>query len=272
MRIRTIKPGFWDSVSVGKLADPIRLLYAATWNMSDDEGLISPWNVQECRAICFRYQDRTAEEVQSFMRELIDTGHIVIYKSAVDNNDIAWIPTFGCHQVINRPMPSKLTPPPLNDEDILRAYYRRHKGLCCVCGEFVSIDDEDLDKVVVRKIGSGQYPSNIVIAHTACQCDSKGKKKPKSKSKAKAPSWLTEYAEIWSDAYGGQMAYSTVARAFKALENEHGRDRTMSAFKNYCGSTPARFNPTVHKFRATFGQWSEAVAEKVVDEGLKDWK
>lgn len=108
-RIRTIKPDFWTSETIGSLTPNARLLFICTWNHADDEGRLL-WNPAYLRSIAFMYDDQISlDDVADMMQELKNAGLVVAY---LNKKKLAVILGFNEHQVINRPKPSKLPPPP----------------------------------------------------------------------------------------------------------------------------------------------------------------
>ncbi len=53
-RIRTIKPEFWEDEGVAALSRDARLLWIATWNCADDEGILR-WTPDYIKAQVFPY-------------------------------------------------------------------------------------------------------------------------------------------------------------------------------------------------------------------------
>jgi hypothetical protein len=51
-RIRTIKPEFWEDDVIGSLSRDARLLFIATLNLADDEGLLR-WSAAYLKASAF---------------------------------------------------------------------------------------------------------------------------------------------------------------------------------------------------------------------------
>lgn len=106
-RIRTIKPNFFTSEDIVRLSPLARLLYIATWMEADREGRMA-WRPGTLK---LRYLPGDDCDVLTLAQELIDAGLIVLYEA--DGTNLACIPTFTRHQVINnRETPSSLPEPP----------------------------------------------------------------------------------------------------------------------------------------------------------------
>lgn len=175
-RIRTIKPEFWESESVGRLSFGARLLFISSLNFADDEGLIR-WNEAYLSSQAFVYDDLSTEQISEWMRELETEGVIFPYKAGVNNQRLGWIVSFRKHQVINRPQPSKLPPPSIQNRDFHAAIFRRDDHKCSLCGQEVAINASvntsgskapSLDHIIPKSKGGSDYPSNLATAHISC--------------------------------------------------------------------------------------------------------
>jgi 5-methylcytosine-specific restriction endonuclease McrA len=185
-RIRTVKPEFWEDETIGTLSRDARLLFIATFNMADDEGLLR-WTVAYIKAQAFLYdEDMSAAGVAELMNELVTAGLIYPYRAGKAQQQLAMIVNFHRHQKVNRPQPSKLPPPAWNNNQIAMVYARRDQFTCHLCGQMVNeswalkVDpydsqqtdfiplDPSPDHVIPRSLGGTDHPSNIKIAHNGC--------------------------------------------------------------------------------------------------------
>lgn len=66
--------------------------------------------------------------------------------------------------------------------------------------------------------------------------------------------WLTPYFDAWKLRYGGNPPVGPMASTLRPLEEEHGKDITLAAFKYYLASTKPEFT-SFSKFSSTFGIW-----------------
>ena len=99
-RIRTIKPEFWESTTIGRVSVPSRLLFICLWNYADDGGNY-PAFIQAMKRHCFGFDDVSADDVQGWMDELIRNKLVVIYEA---DGDSYWhISGFHEHQRIDKP-------------------------------------------------------------------------------------------------------------------------------------------------------------------------
>ena len=109
-RIRTIKPEFFDSESIGSMPIPCRLLFIGLWVMADDEGRIRA-SSRRVRKVVFGFDDDvTVQDVDGWLRMLTDRRKIQCYE--VDGYAYIAICGWSRHQKINRKSPSLLPVPP----------------------------------------------------------------------------------------------------------------------------------------------------------------
>ena len=116
MRIRTIKPEFWQHEILAQLPEFTRLLAIGLLNYADDEGYFyaSP---QAIRGAVFPFLD-DSRRIHGALTELSSVGYIVLGKSA-DGRAVGRVAKFEKHQVINRPRASVIGPfEPENTESV----------------------------------------------------------------------------------------------------------------------------------------------------------
>lgn len=174
-RIRTVKPEFWEDELLGVLPRDSRLLFVATFNMADDEGILR-WTPAYIKAQAFMYDDDLSiGDVGKLMQRLTDAGLIFPYINGVAKQQMALVVNFRKHQRINRPQKSKLVPPSLGAWQVRDMYARRDGWLCQLCGGGipqlpVAEDAHNLTIDHVRPVASGgtDHPSNVRAAHQAC--------------------------------------------------------------------------------------------------------
>lgn len=176
-RIRSVKPEFWEDEAIAILSRDARLLFIASWNFADDEGLLR-WTPEYIKAQVFMYDDDLeAADAQRLMDELGEAGLVHAYKGGKLQQRLGWIVNFHKHQKPNRPQPGKLPPPSLQNREVVRAYAQRDGWCCHLCGEVIESDPTvikdnarkvTLDHLKPRSKGGSDYPSNIRIAHSDC--------------------------------------------------------------------------------------------------------
>lgn len=186
MRIRTVKPDYWNDDKIGQLTRDSRLLFVATWNVADDEGLLR-WTPEYLKSTAFMYdEDIGMGEMSAMMCELVSPGLVHPYSGGTARQKLAYVVNFRKHQKINRPQPSKLPPPSVQSPNVADMYLRRDGWTCYLCGGPIpALDGElpplsafepvdltpvmpSLDHCVPRSAGGSDYPSNIRIAHVSC--------------------------------------------------------------------------------------------------------
>ncbi len=225
-RIRTIKPDFWEDEKVGTLSHGARLLFLGSLNLADDEGLLR-WNPLILGATVFAYDDIKPETVMKWMAEVEDAKIIFKYRAGVTNQPLGWIINFLRHQRIDKPQPSKLIPPTLQDPDVRQAYFRRDRGLCQYCNEPIDLSDDlnsgsralSIEHIVQRAKGGSDYPSNIRIVHVAC-----------NKSSSDRDLWLSvNGSEIDSrnDSENGSESNSKIVSESDSTLERKGKGRGM---------------------------------------------
>ncbi|MEU1497341.1 HNH endonuclease signature motif containing protein [Streptomyces sp. NPDC005732] len=174
-RIRTVKPEFWEDELLGVMPRDARLLFIATFNMADDEGILR-WTPAYIKAQAFMYDDDLGpKEVDQLMRCLTDTGLVFPYVGGVARQQMAVVVNFRKHQRINRPQKSKLPPPSTGTWQVREMYARRDGWVCQLCGgeiprRLVANDDHNLWIDHIRPVPAGgtDHPSNVRAAHRVC--------------------------------------------------------------------------------------------------------
>jgi hypothetical protein len=175
-RIRTVKPEFWEDELLGVMPRDARLLFIATFNMADDEGILR-WTPAYIKAQAFMYDDDLAiADVGKLMQCLTDTGLIFPYIGGAARQQMAVVVNFRKHQRINRPQKSKLPPPSTGAWQVREMYARRDGWTCQLCGgeiprRIVVNDDHNLVIDHVRPVAAGgtDHPSNVRAAHQVCE-------------------------------------------------------------------------------------------------------
>jgi len=174
-RIRTIKPEYWEDEAVGALTFGARLLFIASWNLADDEGLLR-WTPAYLKASVFIYDDDIGVSlIESFMEEVAGAGLVFPYQAGKAKERLGYVINFRKHQVINRPSPSKLMPPSVDSPKVWQMYAERDGWVCHICSERIpprnEADDSTkltIDHVIPRSKGGSDAPSNVKSAHSDC--------------------------------------------------------------------------------------------------------
>jgi hypothetical protein len=174
-RIRTVKPEFWEDELLGVLPRDARLLFIATFNLADDEGLLR-WTPSYLKASAFMYDDDLAvSDVGKLMHCLADAGLVFPYIAGVARQQMAVVVNFRKHQRINRPQKSKLPPPSLQSGETRRMYGRRDAWTCQLCGGGIpdrpvrnEAHNLTIGYIRPQSAGGTEHPSNVRALHQAC--------------------------------------------------------------------------------------------------------
>lgn len=110
-RIRTIKPEFPQSESMGRVSRDARLLFIMLWTLVDDHGRTRA-NPVMLANLLFPYDDDAKLRVPEWLMELERQNSVRVY--AVDDNAYLEIQKWSEHQRIDHPGKSKFPNPPEN--------------------------------------------------------------------------------------------------------------------------------------------------------------
>lgn len=103
-RIRTIKPEFPQSETIGKLSRDARLLFIQLWTICDDSGRTRAAS-RMLSSLLYPYDDDARTLIPEWLIELDKAGCIRLYE--VEGNSYLEIVKWASHQKIDRPSPSK---------------------------------------------------------------------------------------------------------------------------------------------------------------------
>lgn len=123
-RIRTIKPEFPQSESMGRVSRDARLLFVLLWTIADDSGRLRG-NSRMLASLLFPYDDDAPGLIDKWMDEL-DREHC-IDRYEVDGNRYVQIAKWLNHQKIDRPSESKI--PPFDESSRVLANDRESSSL-----------------------------------------------------------------------------------------------------------------------------------------------
>jgi hypothetical protein len=112
-RIRTIKPEFPQSESMGRISRDARLTFILLWTMADDAGRLRG-HPRLIASLLFPCDDDAGEKVESWLAELVQEGCIARYKA--DGHHYIEICQWRKHQKIDHPTASRF---PENSQKIL---------------------------------------------------------------------------------------------------------------------------------------------------------
>jgi hypothetical protein len=106
-RIRTIKPEFPQSESVGRLSRDARLLFVELWTVCDDSGRARAAS-RMLASLLFPYDEDAPAKIGGWLAELEREGMIVRY--APNGDTYLQVCKWLSHQKIDKPSPSKIPP------------------------------------------------------------------------------------------------------------------------------------------------------------------
>ena len=104
-RIRSIKPEFTHSESIGALSRDDRLLFIMLWTIVDDAGR-SRASSRMLASLLYPYDDDAAKKMDAWLSELSENGHIRRYE--VNGSSYLDIPNWLIHQRIDHPGKSRI--------------------------------------------------------------------------------------------------------------------------------------------------------------------
>jgi len=104
-RIRTIKPEFPQSESMGRVSREARYCFIMLWTVADDSGRLRG-NSRMLASLLFPYDDDVSGLIDGWLDELAAEGCIVKYQ--VDGNSYIQIANWLIHQKIDKPSQSKI--------------------------------------------------------------------------------------------------------------------------------------------------------------------
>lgn len=110
-RIRTIKPEFPHSESMGKISRDARLAFILMWTIADDSGRLRG-NSRMLASLLFPYDEDAGKKIDIWIAELHEQGCVIRYKA--ENSEYIQIKKWTEHQRIDKPSPSKI---PAFEED-----------------------------------------------------------------------------------------------------------------------------------------------------------
>lgn len=108
-RIRTIKPEFPQSETVGRLSREARLLFLQLFTIADDEGRLRAASKLIATQL-YPYDDDAIGLVDIWMAELVKEKMLIVYRA--DENTYAQVVNWAKHQRVDKKSESKLPPPP----------------------------------------------------------------------------------------------------------------------------------------------------------------
>jgi len=104
-RIRTIKPEFPQSESMGRVSRESRLCFILLWTLADDAGRLRG-NGRMLASLLYPYDDDAKKLIEKWLAELAAERCITRYE--IDGDQYIQISAWSTHQKIDKPSPSKI--------------------------------------------------------------------------------------------------------------------------------------------------------------------
>ena len=117
-RIRTIKPEFPQSESMGRVSRESRLCFVMLWTLADDAGRLRG-NSRMLASLLYPYDDDAKNLIDGWLAELSSEGCIARYE--VDGTSYLQISAWLEHQKIDKPSASKLPEQPNKSRKVAKA-------------------------------------------------------------------------------------------------------------------------------------------------------
>ena len=173
-RRRMIDPEFWSDEKIGSLGRDARLLFIGMWNFADDEGIIKS-RPELLKSNIFPYDDISSQDVSACLEEIKKQFLVFTYQRVGQNYAI--IGNFKKHQTINKPTPSKLPHPSIQNKEYQTFIFERDNYTCHICGDYlrdrlVSKDTLEnmasVDHLKPQSEDGDDLPSNLATACLHC--------------------------------------------------------------------------------------------------------
>jgi len=103
-RIRTIKPEFPQSESMGRVSREARLCFILLWTVADDSGRLRG-NSRMLASLLYPYDDDAGKHIEKWLTELTSEGCIARYE--VDGMSYIQVLNWAKHQKIDKPSGAK---------------------------------------------------------------------------------------------------------------------------------------------------------------------
>ena len=132
-RIRTIKPEFPQSESMGRVSREARLCFILLFTLADDEGRLRG-NSRMLASLLYPYDDDAKKHIEGWLSDLHANGCIIRYE--IDGDQYIEICKWLIHQKIDKPSASKIPPP----KDDSRGFAKVREGSTADQGEDQGID------------------------------------------------------------------------------------------------------------------------------------
>jgi hypothetical protein len=211
-RIRTIKPEFPHSESMGRVSRDARLTFIQLWTLSDDAGRLRG-NSRMLASLLFPYDDDAKELIDGWLNELEKENCIRRY--LIEGTSYLEICNWLRHQKIDKPTPSKL--PRFEKSSRLPANPREESS-----GDLDL--DLDLDQEGIKE-GNGSTPASAtptLLPHVA-----------KVSGMTTDPEWLLDFKLVYPDRAGDQKWRAALKAGNARMAEGHSANELIEGAKRY---------------------------------------
>ena len=108
MRIRTVKPEFWQDEDLAEISETARLVAIGLLNCADDEGFFNA-NERLVQSSLFPLTEPSLSVHECF-NQLVECGYLKLYACVEGKKTYGHVVNFTKHQKVNRPSPSRIKP------------------------------------------------------------------------------------------------------------------------------------------------------------------
>lgn len=106
MRIRTVKPEFWQDEDLAEISETARLVAIGLLNMADDEGFFNA-NEKLVSSLLFPLTEPSVS-IHECLNQLVQSGYLKLYPCKKGKKVYGQVVNFLKHQKVNRPSHSKI--------------------------------------------------------------------------------------------------------------------------------------------------------------------
>lgn len=160
-RIRTIKPEFTQSESIGRVSREARLLFLQVWTVCDDYG--------RCRAaapllagLLYPYDADAAALIPAWLDELAAEGLVRLYR--VDGSSYLEVPGWAKHQRVDNAGKPMVPPPPAASDETSAAIRREPPRTAASLRDSRLDHDHDLGPSTAEQRADAREPRRKAVA------------------------------------------------------------------------------------------------------------
>lgn len=188
-RIRTIKPGHWTDKGLAEISLQAHLLWIATWNFSDDEGIFEADPLLLRSNIFPRRTDIRIDQVAQWLDQLVKARFIIPFQYEGEGYYITR--TFKTHQKIDRPQKSKIP------SDVIRRVFDEWSTNVrpCIVEDSIVEEKEDVGETAEAVSEAVASPTSPQDLYNSLE---KNKVSISAFIKEHRPDWAEPYVDLWN--------------------------------------------------------------------------